>query len=77
MNTRIYVVTDGRDATAARLIEAGNAAQAVRHAARHYTAAPASAKDVAHLIGRGVAVEVAGKAPEQIALEAAEASLRG
>lgn len=66
---RIYVV--GIDATflevgevpaeKARLIEAPNAAQAIRHVASKYKAEVATTRQVADLVTAGVAVEVAGE----------------
>lgn len=69
--TRIYRVADG---DIVRLIEAANPAQAIRHcASQRYSIKPASASDVAYLMGKGTHVETAG-ANEA---EAAEAETRG
>ena len=55
MSTRIYRVTDGDHV---RLIEAPNAAQALRFcAAQRYTVKAASAQEVAKLMGAGAEVE--------------------
>lgn len=56
--TRIYVVTreDGEEL----LIDAPNAAQAIRHVTHGmFSAKPATPKDVARLVGDGVEVETA------------------
>ena len=62
--TRIYRVRDmdaeGEDS---RLIEATSPSQAVRHAAKRFNVAVASAKEVASLMARGLKVELA-KEPE-------------
>lgn len=59
--SRIYRVADGDNI---RLIEATNPAQAILHcASQRYSIKPASATDVAYLMGRGTKVETAR--PEQ------------
>ncbi len=45
----------------ARLVEAPNAAQAIRHVAAKYKAEVATTRQVADLVTAGVAVEVAGE----------------
>jgi len=59
MGTRLYVVTepDQKD----RLIEAGNASQAVRYVAKKIAATPAKAQDVARLMADGATVEKASE----------------
>lgn len=55
VNTRIYVVTHAEQP---RLIEAGSAAQAIRHCVRaSYSAKAATPKDIAALMHAGHAVE--------------------
>ena len=69
--TRIYRVADGDNI---RLIEATNPAQAIRHcASQRYSIKPASATDVAYLMGKGTKVETAGANDA----DAAEAETRG
>jgi hypothetical protein len=59
MDTRIYLVYED---TVARLIEAANPAQALRHCAeQRFSIAPAKTKEIAFHMGRGVKVEVAGE----------------
>lgn len=63
MQTRIYAVTSRIDGKA-RLIEAINPAQAMRHVAHDlFEVAPANARTVANLMGQGVRVET-GKSEE-------------
>lgn len=58
MTKRIYCVTDGDEV---RLVDAANAAQALRHVVRkRFDVAPAKPKDIADLIQRGVRVELTG-----------------
>lgn len=59
---RIYVVEEnGSDGVVrATLVEAGSQAQAIRHVAgSRFSASPASARQVADLLGEGAKVEVA------------------
>lgn len=58
--TRIYVITDLEDAdnpSSRRLVRAISAAQAIRHAADHYTAAVATQDDLVRLVSEDVDVE--------------------
>lgn len=60
-STRIYSVTDNATKKA-RLVDAGNPAQAVRHVAvKAYSVSVATPKEVAALVANGVAVERAGR----------------
>lgn len=59
MTTRLYIIEEPHHP--ARLIEAGNASQAVRHVAKKIVASVAKAHDVARLMGDGVKVEKAGE----------------
>lgn len=63
MQTRIYAVTSKIDGKA-RLVEAANPAQAMRHVAHDlFEVAPANARTVATLMGQGITLET-GKAEE-------------
>lgn len=63
MQNRIYAVTSRADGKA-RLIEATNPAQAMRHVAHDlFDVAPASARTVANLMGQGITLET-GKTEE-------------
>lgn len=59
--TRLYFVSDS-DSGAEMLVDATNPAQAIRHAARHFKANPASPREVARLVADGVKVEYASTA---------------
>lgn len=60
METRIYVVSNTKNPKPARLVEATSQSQALRHVAQdEYFVEVASAKDVAHLITGGCAIESA------------------
>jgi len=55
IQTRIYLVTNG---DTRRLIEAGSAAQAIRHCVRNtYSAKAATPKEIANFMGAGYPVE--------------------
>lgn len=59
MVTRIYVVIHGEER---RLIDAGSAAQAIRHCVKNkYQAKPAGPKEIATLLGSGMSVERASE----------------
>lgn len=64
MQTRLYIVVDKDDTKSkARLIEASNAAQAVRHVvSARYDASVAKSKEVAELMANGTKVEKASAA---------------
>lgn len=63
MQTRIYAVTSKTDGKA-RLVEATNPAQAMRHVAHDlFDVSPANARTVANLMSQGVSLET-GKAEE-------------
>jgi hypothetical protein len=61
-DSRFYVVTQSDNTR--RLVEATNAAQATKYAAKKWiiSVAAASARDVAELLGAGVTIEKAGEA---------------
>jgi hypothetical protein len=64
MTTRLYHVKD-KATNASRLIDAQNPSQVLRHVSEDlYDIAPATPKDVAELVGKGVAVEPCRKARE-------------
>lgn len=77
MTTRIYHVSAciGGQTQAPRLIEAGTQATARNHATKDWLRVrPATAKEVATLIGQGVKLEIASEAPpEQQSLPGTEA----
>lgn len=57
--TRIYVVINGEER---RLVEAGSAAQAIRHCVRHrYNAKVATPKEVASFMAAGFSIEHASE----------------
>lgn len=68
MDTRIYVVRNS--AGAARLVQAPNPAQALRHVTKQeFTVRAATAIEVANLMSAGAKLELAGVDPD---LEVAE-----
>lgn len=63
--TRIYEINDSTAPDAnPRLIEAPNAAQAVRFISKRYVCSVPSTKRVAELLGKEVKIEVAGETAE-------------
>lgn len=64
METRIYVVTDHTGVETPRLIEASSQAQAIKHVAKRYYAAPASAKTVAAAMLDGIKLEQPTEKPD-------------
>ncbi len=58
-DTRIYIVTDS-EAKASQLVRAPNAAQAIRHAAKRFSAEVASQQELVDLVMKGVKVEESG-----------------
>lgn len=65
MARRIYVVAEDGSADK-RLVRATSPSQAVRHVAQIFSARPATAEDVAHLLGNGVHVEGAGEQQQEV-----------
>jgi len=61
MTTRIYAVTGGDKV---RLVRAPNAAQAIRHLTKPYTAELATQEQLVKALSDGVKVEDAGKEGE-------------
>lgn len=63
--TRIYAVSEKQKPD--RLVEAGSAAQAIRHCVRQqFEAEAATPKDIAALMGAGIKVEKASEDPKGI-----------
>ena len=65
MNQRIYIVRSKGDTQPARLIQAGNPAQAMRHVANDlFAVKAASSFDVAELMSAGTTLEKSKVEPE-------------
>lgn len=62
MTTRIYIVRNGTSEE--RLVEATNAAQAIKHVSKPFKAELASQKDLVKAIGKGVKLEQAKEEDE-------------
>lgn len=61
--TRIYLVTD-RDTDEQKLVRATNAATAIRHAAKRFSAVVAAPETLVEMCSAGAKVEDAGEEPE-------------